>query len=216
MSVRKSLIIIGGGGFAREVIWLVKNCSDEWQIEGILDDNSALQGQIFCEIPVIGVVNDCSKYPYAYFIVAVGTTRTRKSIVSRMLSIGEVRYATLIHPSVMMSKYVEIGEGSILTAGVILTTNITLGKHNIVNLACTIGHDVMTGDFCTFAPQASVSGNVNIGSGVELGTGAIVIQGVEIATGSFIGAGSIVSKDISENVFAAGSPARQIKSMEKF
>lgn len=216
MSVRKSLIIIGGGGFAREVIWLANDCSDEWQIVGILDDNVTLQGKTFCEIPVIGMVNDCSKFPDAYFIVAVGTPRTRKSIVSRIASIDKIRYATLIHPSVMMSKYVEVGEGCIITAGVILTTNIKLGKHTIVNLACTIGHDVMTGDFCTLAPQAAVSGNVNIGSGVELGTGAILIQGLLIATGSFIGAGSIVTKDISENFFAAGSPARQIKTLEEF
>lgn len=216
MSVTKSLIIVGGGGFSREVIWLARVCNKEWRIEGILDDSASLQGQNFCEVPIIGTIDDCLKFSDAYFIVAVGTPRTRKTIISRMESKNKVRFATLIHPSVQMSDYVEVGEGCIVTAGCILTTQIRLGKHTIVNLANTIGHDVSIGDYCTLAPQVAISGHVTLGDGVEVGTGTVLIQGISVGSGAFIGAGSVVSKDVPENIFAVGLPARQIKTLETF
>lgn len=216
MLAKKKLIIIGGGGFSREVIWLAKECNKEWQIEGILDDNASLRGQKFCEIPVIGAVEDHLKFHDAYFIVAVGTPRTRKAIIARIESKNKVKFATLIHPSVQMSDYVEVGEGCIIAAGCILTTQISLGKHTIVNLACTVGHDVSIGDYCTLAPQVAISGNVVLGDGVEIGTGGVLIQGLSVGSGAFIGAGSVASKDIPDNTFAVGLPARHLKTLEAF
>jgi sugar O-acyltransferase (sialic acid O-acetyltransferase NeuD family) len=210
------LIIVGGGGFSREVIWLARECSEKWNIIGILDDNPDMINQMFCGVQVLGNVAECINYPDSYFVVAVGSPRTRRTIVNRMKSFGNVRFATLIHSSVLKSDYVEIGEGSIITAGCILTTQITLGRHTIVNLACTIGHDVVAGDFCNLAPQVAISGNVTFGDGVEVGTGSTIIQGLSLGQGSFVGAGAIVSKNVSPNVLAVGCPARQIKTLEEF
>lgn len=216
MTKTNKLIIVGGGGFSREVIWLARECSDKWAIIGILDDNTGMHGQKFCGIPVLGNIAECVNYPEAYFVVAVGSPRTRKIIVNRMQAYRDVRFATLVHASVLKSDYVEIGDGSIITAGCILTTQITLGCHTIVNLACTIGHDFVAGDFCTLAPQVAVSGNVTFGVGVEVGTGSTIIQGLEIGHGSFVGAGAVVSKNIPPNVLAVGCPARQVKTLEEF
>lgn len=213
---KNKLIIVGGGGFCREVIWLARECSEKWDIIGILDDNPVMLGQTFCGIQVLGTIADCVNYPDVNFVVAVGTPRTRRAIVNRMQSCGDFSFATLIHTSVLKSDYVEIGAGSIITAGCILTTQITLGRHSIVNLACTIGHDVVAGDFCTIAPQVAVSGNVTFGDGVEVGTGSTIIQGLSLGQGSFVGAGAVVSKDIPPNVLAVGCPARQIKTLEEF
>lgn len=216
MGSTNDLIIVGGGGFSREVIWLARECSEKWNIIGVLDDNPEMHGQTICGIQVLGNIAECINFPGVNFVVAVGSPRTRKSIVNRMKSYCDVSYATLIHSSVLKSDYVEIGEGSIITAGCILTTQITLGRHSIVNLACTIGHDVVTGDFCTLAPQVAVSGNVVLGNGVELGTCSTIIQGLSLGQGSFIGASAVVSKDILSNVLAVGCPARQVKTLEEF
>lgn len=216
MKKTNNLIIVGGGGFSREVIWLAHECSEIWNIIGILDDNPDMLGQIFCGIKVLGNIAACINYPDANFVVAVGSPRTRRAIVNRMQTYGDLNFAALVHSSVLKSDYVEIGAGSIITAGCILTTQITLGQHSIVNLACTIGHDVVAGDFCTLAPQVAVSGNVVFGDGVEVGTGSIIIQGLSLGQGSFIGAGAVVSKDIPSNVLAVGCPARQVKTLEEF
>lgn len=210
------LIVVGGGGFCREVIWLARECSEKWDIIGILDDNPDICGHVFCGVKVLGGIAECKNYSDASFVVAVGTPRTRKAIVGRMKSSGNVQFATLIHNSVLKSDYVKIGSGSIITAGCILTTQITLGQHSIVNLACTIGHDVFAGDFCNLAPQVAVSGNVTFGDGVEVGTGSTIIQGLTLGEGSFVGAGAVVSKDVPPNVLVVGCPARQIKRLEEF
>lgn len=213
---KNKLIVVGGGGFCREVIWLARDCSEKWDIVGILDDNAVMHGKTFCGIKVLGAVADCVNYFDSNFVVAVGTPRTRRSIVNRMLSYGDVHFATLIHTSVLKSDFVEIGAGSIITAGCILTTQISLGQHNIVNLACTIGHDVVSGDYCTLAPQVAVSGNVTFGNGVEVGTGSTIIQGLSLGQGSFVGAGAVVLKDVPSNVLAVGCPARQMKTLVEF
>lgn len=216
MSGTKKLIIVGGGGFAREVIWLARECGNQWNPYAILDDNTATHGKICCDVPITGSIDSWIAYPDAFFVVAVGSPRTRRSIVTKMESIGTPQFATLIHPSVMASCYVAFGEGSIITSGCIITTQVSIGKHAIINLASTIGHDVTMGDFCTIAPQVAVSGNVTAGDGVELGTGSIIIQGISIERGAFVGAGALVSKDIPSNILVVGSPARQARSLDEF
>ncbi|GFE58632.1 transferase [Geobacter sp. AOG1] len=212
----QKLIIIGGGGFAREVIWLARDCGEIWTPYAILDDNLSTHGQSFCDVPVIGAIDSWHEYMDAYFVVAVGSPRTRRKIVKRMAANGTPRFATLVHPSVMKSRYVSLGEGSIVCAGCILTTQVSIGKHAIVNLASTIGHDVSMGDFCTIAPQVAISGNVSLGDGVEVGTCATVIQGNKLGDGCFVGAGAVVSKEVAPNSLVVGTPARHVKSLDAF
>lgn len=217
MSDPNELIIVGGGGLAREVLWLaMESQSAPWKILGFLDDNEALQGRSLCQLPVLGSVADCVKYRDAHFVVAVGSPRVRRRIVQKMEDLGVRRFATLVHKSVTMSRFVDLGEGCMVTAGSVLTTQVRLGRHVIVNLSSTVGHDVIMGDFCTLSPNVSISGNVTLEEGVELGTGALVIQGLTLARGSFIGAGAVVSKNIPADVLAVGLPARQIKTLEPF
>lgn len=216
MFVKKPLIIVCGGGLAREVIWLARECSDEWEVVGVLDDTPALQGTELCDVPVLGNINEWQLFDDAYFVVALGSPRSRKSIVEKMESQGKVPFGTLIHPSVNYSQYVSFGEGCIITAGCILTTQITLGRHCICNLSSTVGHDVTFGDYVTIAPQVAISGNVNLYSGVEIGTGAVLIEKLTVGSGSLVGAGSVLTKPVPENVIVVGAPARQIKTLPSF
>ena len=216
MIISKPLIIICAGGLAREVLWLASECSEMWHVVGYLDDTDSLQATTICGSPVLGKIDDWTKYPDAYFVVALGDPRNRKAIVERMEANGRVNFATLIHPSVKYSKFVQIGEGSIVTAGCIITTQVRIGRHCIINLSSTIGHDVIINDYCTLAPQSIVSGNVELGAGVEVGTGATIIEKNIIGSGSFVGAGSIISKNLEENGCFVGNPARRIKSLAPF
>jgi len=216
MSGKKPLIIICGGGFAREVIWLARECDNEWDVIGVLDDTPALQGTKLCDVPVLGTIDQWPQYKEAMFVVALGSPRFRKSIVERMESQGKVPFGKLIHPAVRYSQYVKISEGCIITAGCILTSQILLGRHCICNLSSTVGHDVSFGDYVTVAPRVAISGNVVLGDGVEVGTGAVLIEKLSVGSGSFVGAGSLVTKTIPENVLVVGVPARQIKTLPAF
>lgn len=211
----KDLLIIGASGFGREVAWLVERINKQnpiWNILGFIDDNEELKGQDINGIKVLGNCEIIKGYPNAYVVCAVGASKVRKKIIDK---IGECNFATLIDPSVELSDFVRIGEGSIICANTIITVNIEIGSHVIINLDCTIGHDAALNDFVTLYPNVNVSGMTVIGTCCEVGTGTQIIQGKRIGDYSIIGAGAVVVKDIPAKCTAVGSPAKPIKFHEE-
>lgn len=211
----KDLYIIGAGGFGREVAWLVERINQveaTWDIKGFIDDNKAIKGKIEGGYPILGGTDYLLEEKKEIWVVcAVGSAKIRKSIIEKTQINSNIRYATVIDPSVILSHRVEIGEGAIICAGTILTVDITIGKHVIINLDCTLGHDDIIEDFVTIYPSVNISGNVIVETCAELGTGMQVIQGKRIGRESILGAGAVVVKDIPEQCTAVGSPARKIK-----
>lgn len=210
------LVILGGGGFAREAIWLAREASSDFDVIGLLDDSSELQGTQLSGVPVIGRIDDWLTLSQACFVVAVGSPRSRRAIVEKMMLRGSPRFATLIHRSVHRSEFVTIGEGSMVAAGCVLTTDIQIGRHVIVNINSTVGHDVVIGDYSTVAPVVAVSGNVRLGAGSEIGTGSCLKQGVDIGVGSMVGMGSVVTKSVPDYQLAMGAPARVVRPLDVF
>ncbi|MCR5837639.1 MAG: acetyltransferase [Lachnospiraceae bacterium] len=214
----KDIIIFGASGFGREVAWLIERIntvSPTWNILGFMDDNESIQGEIINGYKVIGNTKDVSKYPNAYFVCAVGASKIREKIINNMKNINpNIKFGTVIDPSVEMSDLVAIGEGTIICAHTIITVNIEIGKHVIINLDCTIGHDAVLNDFVTLYPSVNVSGITNIGHASELGTGLQIIQGKKVGDYSVVGAGSVIVKDIPDKCTAVGSPAKPIKFFE--
>lgn len=209
----KDLYIIGAGGFGREVAWLVERINDvsfEWNLKGFIDDDESIWGSKEDGYPVLGGCEYLKKMGDVYAVCAVGSAKVRKKIINKLAD-SQVRYATLVDPSVIMSKRIRVGEGSIICAGTIITVDVIIGKHVIVNLDCTLGHDDIINDFVTMYPSVNVSGNVEIGECSELGTGAQIIQGKKIVPNTIIGAGAVVVKDIEEKGTYVGSPVRKIR-----
>jgi serine acetyltransferase len=119
-----------------------------------------------------------------------------------------LRFATLVHPGVLFDDAtVAIGPGSMVCAGNILTTNITIGAHVIVNLDCTIGHDCSIEDFTTLSPGCHLSGHTTVRRGAYLGTGVVTVERHEIGPGAIVGAQGAVVKDLAGGVTALGVPA---------
>ncbi len=214
----KDLIIIGASGFGREVAWLVERINQKspvWNLLGFVDDNPELHGKDVNGYPVLGGCEALASYPESYAVCAVGSAKIRRKIIDKVKSLSpSQKFATLVDPTVETSALVKIGEGSIICAHNILTVNIEIGNHVIVNLDCTIGHDAIIEDFVTVYPSANISGITHIGEGSELGTGMQIIQGKTVGRNSIIGAGAVVVKDIPENCVAVGAPAKPIKANE--
>jgi sugar O-acyltransferase (sialic acid O-acetyltransferase NeuD family) len=217
MKTRK-IAIYGGGGFAKEVAWLVQSCNEGdklYEVVCFIDDDKAKQGTEVNGILVIGLEAAHEQFPEARVVGAVGTPKTRQRVMKKAAEIG-FGYETIIHPRVEMSSWVKTGPGTVICAGNILTTNIKLGEHVQINLDCTIGHDVVIGDYTTLAPGVHVSGWIHFGQRVYVGTGAVLINGKEhnpiiIGDDAVIGAGACVTESVSSNVIVAGVPAKVIK-----
>lgn len=214
----KRLLIYGCGGFAREVAWLVEEINQKgkiWDIQGFLDDNSSNWGKIINGYEVLGSDEFLDNVKEeVYIAIAIGNPIIKEKVFNKLNKRDIIKYPILIHPNVVKSKYVKIGRGTIICAGTILTTNIDIGEHVIINLDTTIGHDAIIKDFSTILPSVNVSGGVIIGEKVSIGTGSAIIQNINIGEKTTIGAGAVVVKSLPSNCTAVGVPAKPINKSD--
>jgi len=142
-------------------------------------------------------------------MVAIGDPKKRFEIIQKLPK--ETKYFTFIHPTTIIGDDVEVGEGSFIGAYSILTTNIKLGKHSLLNRSCHIGHDCVVGNFISMMPGSILSGNVTIKDNVYIGTNSSVREQISICNDVTIGLNSGVVKDINESGTYVGSPLKKIK-----
>lgn len=205
----KKIAIFGAGGFGRETHLLIEQMNEvipQWEFIGYFDDakNNVVENYLG-GVKELNAINES-----LYIVVAIAEPDVRKNVVHKITN-SKIKFATLIHPSVILNKReVKVGEGSIITTYNVFTTNIEIGKHVIVNLSCTTGHDVCLGDYCSIMPGVHLSGAVSVGEGVLVGTGARVLQNLNIGVSSKVGAGSVVTKDVLPHTTVVGIPAKPI------
>ena len=205
-------VVYGGGGFAREVAWLVERCGSE--VVCFVEDDQGAHGTFLNEIPVMGLDEAVASFAPAAVVGAIGTPASREVVVERAVARG-LEPATFVHPATEISRWVELGEGTVICAGNILTVNITLGHHVQINLDCTIGHDVVMDDFTTLAPGVHVSGWVHFGRRAYVGTGAVIVNGtrdqpIVIGDDAVVGAGACVTRSVSAGSTVVGVPAKPL------
>lgn len=207
----KDLYIIGCGGFGREVTWLVNrinNINPTWNLLGFIDDNPSLIGDVYGEVEVVGDVEYLTNnLKDAYVICAIANSKIRKEIVKEL---GDVKYATLVDPSVILAESTIIKEGSIVCPGSVISVDCCIGSHVHINWNSTIGHDTVIKDFVTLYPSVNVSGNVYIQDCVEIGAGSQLNQGISIGINSIIGSGSVIIRNVKKDVTVVGVPGREI------
>jgi len=211
--------IIGAGGFAREVLDIfdaVNQDKPQYEVLGyIVDPQFGSPGTVINGLPILGGFEWLSaRAESVYVICGVGPSHHRFRLVKRAEVLG-CRFATIVHPTAVLTRWIQIGQGVVIAAGCILTNQIKLGNHVQVNLDCTIGHDATLGNFVTLAPGVHVSGNVTIEEGAYVGTGANIIEKLKIGRWSIVGAGSVIVKDVPPNTTVVGVPAKVIKEHEE-
>lgn len=207
------IVIVGAGGFGREVAWLIERInavSPSWDLIGFVDDDPSLSAVGNHE--VLGTVDWLSKYdegPLAV-AVAIGSSAVRRNVCRRLRENKSLSFPNLIDPTVILSDRVQIGSGSIICASAILTVDIVLGDFCIINLDCTVGHDARLDDYVTLYPSVNVSGATRLFECVEMGTGSQIIQMLSVGEGTIVGAGAVVAKSLPNRCTAVGVPAKPI------
>jgi len=209
------IAIYGAGGFGLEVAQLVEQINElkpQWQLIGFFDDFKN-HGEIVNGYPVLGGIERLNDWNEELGIVLALGVPSTKLKVYETIDNHNIYFPNLIHPSAIIGSphHVRIGDGCIICAGSIITTNIVIGRHVIFNLACTVGHEARIGDFSSFMPSCNISGKAEIGVGVFFGTGAKIINGMKVGDHSIIGAGAVIINDIPERSTAVGIPAKVIK-----
>jgi sugar O-acyltransferase (sialic acid O-acetyltransferase NeuD family) len=191
--------IIGAGGFGREVYWSLNPVERNKTVFFVDDsywdntDEKILPLSLF----------ESDKYE---IVVAIANSNHRERIVNTLPK--NTKYFTHIHPTAQIhGTDVEIGEGSIICAGTIITTNVKIGKHAHLNLITTIGHDCVIGDYFTTAPGVQISGNENIGDRVYFGTRSCIKEKLTICDDVIVGMNAGVVNNITESGVYVGTPA---------
>ncbi|MGE5432243.1 MAG: acetyltransferase [Syntrophomonadaceae bacterium] len=207
----RTIAVFGAGGFGKEVQAWIQQIGG-WEFIGFFDDNIPVNSFVN-DAPVLGGLEELNNYQDELNVVfAIGDPIIKKRIIE-CLSNKKIVFPVLIHPSAVIGnpKYIEIGAGTIIAPNTVVTTNIVIGKHVALNYSCTVGHDTVIKDYSAFMPGVNISGEVEIGECVYVGTGAKIINRKNIGDNTLVGAGAVVTKSLPEYCTAVGVPAKPIK-----
>lgn len=151
------------------------------------------------------------------FALGVGDNAVRRRIFRANDGLD---FPALVHQSATFGRgqraVLDASPGTVVTAGVRFTNNVTVGPGCVFNLNCTVGHDVIVDGFVNVAPGATISGNVHLGEAAYVGTGANIIQGkalddkLTVGAGAIVGAGAVVSRSVAPGTLVVGVPARPL------
>jgi sugar O-acyltransferase (sialic acid O-acetyltransferase NeuD family) len=188
-------VLIGNGGHAREVMAQMGIKLDRFVDDQYVDDDTLPISKLNPKEHVV--------------MIAVADSKDRFDIVQRLPK--GIKFFTFIHPTALIMDDIEIGEGSFIGAYSILTTNIKIGKHTILNRGNHIGHDCKIGSYFSAMPGAIVSGNVTIYDLVYMGSNSSIREKLSVHSLTTIGMNSAVVKDIEYPGTYVGCPSKMIK-----
>ena len=215
----KRIAILGAGGQAREVAWLIRDINEqrhEFKILGYIVHDVSKLSEYETRDGLLGDESwlDANRGKIDCLAIGIGNPFRRCAVADKLMGLyPELSWPSLIHPTAIYNKdSCQIGPGVMICAGAICTINIEFGPFSLINFGCTIGHDVRVGRGCVVNPGSNVSGGVILEEGVLIGTGAKILQYLHIGRGAIVGAGAVVVKDVGKNCTVAGIPARPMKT----
>lgn len=199
------LAILGASGHGKVIADVAESCGYS---EIIFFDDSVPAGSLLGCWLVAGdsqaLVDrqDC----FSGVVVAIGDNRIRSEKLLWLNGLG-VSVTALVHPSAIVSRYAQIGPGTVVMPGAVVNASTVVGNGVILNTGCSIDHDCHIGDYAHICPGARLAGGVNVGARSIIGVGAAVKQLVSIGKNVIVGAGAAVISNLPDEITAVGVPA---------
>lgn len=203
----KPLVLVGGGGHCKSVIEAAESAG--YSILGVLDMPEEV-GKTILSTKVIGTDDVIPAYvDKAEFIITVGFIKnpaTRIKLYNKVKAAGG-KLATVIASTAHVSKYAEIGEGTVVLHQAFVNADAKVGRNVILNNFVNIEHDAVIGDQCHISTGAMVNGECKVGNNTFIGSQSVLANCITVGDDIIIGAGSFVRKSVSEKGIYSGNPA---------
>lgn len=146
------------------------------------------------------------------FVIGIGSGRSRAGLDLALKTTGR-RAGVLIHPAASVGPRPTLSDGCVVWPGVVVMTDVTMGRHVHVNSNVVVSHDAFLDDYVTLLPGSVVCGSARISKAATIGAGATVIDGVSVGPGAMVGAGAVAINDVPKNAIVAGVPARLLRTL---
>ena len=208
----RRLLIVGAGGFGREMFHWVRQHPDHgvrWTLGGFLDDNAEALGGFGRDPGIVGSLRDYKPSPSDLLVCALGLPKPKKTVVESLLARG-AEFLTFVHPAAIIGGDVHLGQGTVVCPGAVLTADIRIGRFVTVNNCATVGHDSVIGDYASLSCHADVTGFCKVGEGAFLGSHAGMIPKSTVGDWAVVGAGSMVMMPVEPGVTVMGVPAKRL------
>lgn len=212
-------LVVGAGGHAQEVAWsLAEHERGRGETAELLFFDDALPvgplpSGLGSVLGPIDAIADHADRRRSLLVLGVGLPHLKMRLSGRLESLG-LAWATVVHPRTVIGPNVEIGAGSYVAAGAIVTVNVRLGAFVTVNMHAQVAHDCVVGAHATLHPNAHVAGNVRIGDGAELGTASVVLPGLTVGARTVLGAGGVAIASLDAGRTYVGVPARPTEATD--
>lgn len=213
MAAVSGLVLVGASGLAREATAVAVLVQHDGPVQ-VVDDDPARWGTLHGLAPVLGGVDLVTGLVGHEVLLTLGKGRLRRRVATRlaMVGLGASRYATLLHPRLVLPGSCQIGRGSIALDGVVLTADVEVGEHVVLMPQVTLTHGCTVADFATLCAGVSLGGDVEVGEAAYIGMNASVREGVRIGADATVGMGSVVLDDVPAGETWVGVPARPIRT----
>ena len=200
----KKVIIIGASGHSAEITDYITHYNNSvapelcFDVVGYIDDNKENYDSYSFVSPYLGKIQDHEVSEEAEYIMGIANIQFRRTIVENFLQKG-AKFATLIHPSAIVSPSAIVGEGCVVAHNASIGPKAIIGNFNMLNSRCTIGHDSTIGNFNFIGPQVVLSGFTKVGNNNMFGVNSATIPTIEIGDNNTIAAGMIITKTVKDN-----------------
>jgi len=211
----RRLLIVGAGGFGREVLQWARDAWPEHaeRIAGFLSDDPRRLDGFSTGLEILGRVDAYEQHPGDYLLLGIGVAYSRRIVAERLIARG-AEFATLVHPTAVVARSARVGRGSVVCPGAVVSDSATLGTCVLVNYHASFGHDSSAGDFAVLSPYATLGGGATIGDDVFLGLHASVGPGRIVGARSKVSANSCVLSDTPADSIIYGVPGRIVPRIE--